>query len=192
MAVLKAVADALTWLRLALGPVLAMVGVWGGADALPVAARLILVGWASDGLDGPLARKAAQPQSWIGRNDLLVDVCFSLGVWLYLSFAGWVHPLLATSHVVLGGLALWRAPTEQLAWGVQGLPYVLMGLLALKRLPLFGWLMVTYAVGVTVITWPRIPRRAMVLVRAVPDLFRRNDAQGAPDKTAKASSPDAD
>ena len=41
---LKAIADALTWLRFMLGPGLVALGAWGGADAVGIAARAVLIG----------------------------------------------------------------------------------------------------------------------------------------------------
>jgi len=192
MAWLKVVADTLTWLRLLLGPGLAVVGIFGGAQALPLAAALLIAGWATDGLDGPLARKAAQPQTWIGHHDLLVDVSFSLGVWLYLSFANWVHPLLAVLQLAVMALTLWLVPSEPMGWAVQGVPYVFMGLLTLRELPLLGWIMVAYAVGITAVTWPRIPQRAVVLLRALCRVFRRDGEQDDAAEQPESASRDAD
>jgi phosphatidylglycerophosphate synthase len=173
---LKAIADALTWFRFALGPGLVALGAWGGAGAIDLAARAVLAGWASDALDGPLARRdpKASP-SWIGRNDLLVDVCFSLGVWLYLALSGWVSPTGAGIYVLLAALAIWQTRSVQLAWGVQALPYAGMGVVALRVVPRVGWMYVAYVVGVVAITWPRIPRRIGIFVRALLRGFRSGD-----------------
>ncbi|MGI6375850.1 MAG: hypothetical protein ACOX3S_07560 [Anaerolineae bacterium] len=188
---LKAIADALTWLRLMLGPGLVALGAWGGADAIGIAARAVLVGWATDALDGPLARRDPESRStWIGRHDLLVDVSFSLGVWLYLALAGWVPLAGASIYVLLAALAIWQTRSVQLAWGVQGLPYIGMGLVALRLVPRIGWMYVAYVVGVVVVTWPRIPQRARIFVEALLHGFRKHDAAEAAQRSEHLSRSD--
>lgn len=177
---LKWLADALTWLRLALGPGLVMLGATRGTASLNVAAGMVLVGWAADASDGALARRDPEGrQTWIGENDLLVDVAFSLGLWLYLAICGWVQPVAAMIYLALALFALWQTRSEQLAWGVQGPPYIAIALVTLKTLPRIGWLFVLYLVGIVTVTWPRIPRRAAVFARALVKGF----SQGQTDET---------
>ncbi len=93
MAWLKPLADGLTGLRLVLSVVLAGWGRLMGSDGLSTAAFLLLAAWTTDALDGPLARKSGVThQSWIGRNDLLIDIVVATALLSFMRSAELIHP----------------------------------------------------------------------------------------------------
>ncbi len=171
---IKTVADALTGLRFVLGLYLIWLGWQKGSEAIVPATLTLLVAWATDVLDGPLARRDPRRiQTWIGDHDLEADVVVALGVWVYLALAGFLSPLLAVAYVIAAGAALWRFGSAHLAWGVQALPYGAMIWTAWRTVPVYGFLLVAWVVLVVVTTWPRFPRQTLPgFLKGMRDLWR--------------------
>lgn len=95
----RSLALALTSLRLALGPVFVIVGMLTIAG--PPAATLLVVGFASDYLDGIVARRYGVSTAGVRRYDSASDTVFYLGA----AFAAWrLYPAAIRAHVV--GIAL--------------------------------------------------------------------------------------
>jgi len=107
----RILADTLTGLRLILAAALAALGARNGQQSLATAVVLILTGWTADTLDGHLARKSGREgETFLGRNDLLVDVVFSLGGFTYFALSGFVSLWLALFYVAVSGGIVLRFP----------------------------------------------------------------------------------
>jgi len=135
------------------------------------AALTLLVAWATDVLDGPLARRDPRDiRTWIGDHDLEADVTVALGVWIYLTLAGFLSPWLAVAYVLAAAAALWHLDSTHLAWGVQALPY---GAMIWTSWPC-GLLLVAWIGLVVVVTWPRFPRHTLPeFLNGMRSLWRR-------------------
>ena len=84
-------ADALTSVRFVLGLYLVWLGLYSGPEGVATAALTLLTAWVTDVLDGPLARRDARGlHTWIGDHDLEADLTVALGIWVYLSLAGFI------------------------------------------------------------------------------------------------------
>lgn len=171
----KTLADALTGLRFVLGLYLIWLGWQKGPEAIVPATLTLLVAWATDALDGPLARRDPRGiQTWIGDHDLEADMVVALGVWVYLALAGFLSAWLAVAYVLAAAAALWRFGSAHLAWGVQALPYGAMIWTAWRTVPAYGFLLVAWIVLVVVTTWPRFPRQTLPgFLDGMRDLWRR-------------------
>ena len=76
----KALADALTLSRALLGGTLVWVGLVLGSEGLPLALCALVAAWATDVLDGAVARRDPTPRrSWVGEHDVIFDVCVAMG-----------------------------------------------------------------------------------------------------------------
>lgn len=172
---IKTLADTLTSLRFLLGPVLVWLGWQGGPKAIAPAALTLLLAWATDVLDGPLARRDPRGvHTWIGDHDLEADVTVALGVWIYLALAGFLSPWLAAAYVLAGVATLWSFGSAHLAWGVQALPYGAMIWTAWRTAPTYGLLLVVWIGLIVVATWPRFPQQTLpAFLGGMRDLFRR-------------------
>jgi cardiolipin synthase len=155
----KALADTLTAIRFLIALWIAWLGVAGGEDALPQATIALILAWATDVLDGPLARRdPSQRETWIGNHDLHVDMVVACGVLVYLTAAGFLPLPVSLGYLLLSGILLWFFRSVHLAWGLQAPPYGKMLLVTLQEVPLYGVLAVGW-IGLTVFaTWPRFPR----------------------------------
>lgn len=149
----KTAADGLTLVRILCALALLAVAIWQGAQALQLAAGLLLAAWISDALDGPLARKSGQAGGWLGSHDLEIDVAVGASALIYLCLSGYCPPLLGLLH--LGGWAVvfWRNGGVPRPYGVlfQAPIYVLFGITALRLVPAMGRRMAAYAVAVPVL-----------------------------------------
>ena len=173
---IKTLADTLTGARFLLGFYLVWLGLRDEAAAIAVAALTLLVAWATDVLDGPLARRDPRGiHTWIGDHDLEADMTVALGVWIYLALAGFLSAWLAVAYVLAAAVALWHFGSAHLAWGVQALPYGAMIWTAWRTAPIFGLLLVAWIGLVVVVTWPRFPRQTLPeFLAGMRDLWRRH------------------
>jgi phosphatidylglycerophosphate synthase len=155
----KTVADTLTAGRFLVALIILWLGLRIGQPALPTVTLALVLGWVSDVLDGALARRAInQRRTWLGDNDLSVDVCVALGLLCYLTFSGYVSPAIALSYVLMTGALIWRFHSRSLAMAAQAPVYAILLYLALRDAPTYGVLAVGWIVLVTVVTWPRFPK----------------------------------
>jgi hypothetical protein len=158
----KTLADTLTGVRLLIALYLVWLGWHKGPDAIGSAGLALLAAWITDVLDGPLARCDPRDiRTWIGDRDLEADMAVALGVWIYLTLAGFLSLWLAGIYLVVAGVVLWRFGSDQLAWGIQALPYGAMIWTSWRLVPWCGLLLVVYCGLVIVVTWPRFPRHTV-------------------------------
>ncbi len=94
--------DLLTFSRLPLGVVIALLGLGGRANAGRVM-LLILLGWSIDFLDGHLARKYKEEPGWIGEYEILFDLVLCLGALAYLGLAGFIPWPAALAYITVAG-----------------------------------------------------------------------------------------
>jgi cardiolipin synthase len=158
----KTLADMLTTIRFLIALWIAWLGVTGGQDALPTATIALILAWATDVLDGPLARRdPSQRETWIGNHDLHVDMAVACGVLVYLTAAGFLPLPVSLGYLLLSGILLWFFRSVHLAWGLQVPPYGKMLLVALQEVPIYGVLALGW-IGLTVsATWPRFHRETV-------------------------------
>jgi cardiolipin synthase len=172
----KTLADTLTSVRFLLAFYLLWLGWQKGPEAIGSAALALLVAWVTDVLDGPLARRDPRGiRTWIGDRDLEADMAVALGVWIYLTFAGFLSLWLAGIYLVAASVALVRLGSDQLAWAVQALPYGAMIWTSWRTAPEYGLLLVAWIGLVIVATWPRFPRQTVPeFLNGVRGLWRRS------------------
>lgn len=163
MIVAKQVADLLTSLRVVLAFSFIIVGVTQGIESFPLAIWMLIACWLTDCLDGPLARRSSrQYHTWIGDNDLGVDMVVSVGLLIYMMETG---ILTITQGVVYG-----------LVWGVVflriGLPRSLGMLFQAPIYGVFLWAalqthfypaywMLIFIAFIVIATWPRFPQEVI-------------------------------
>jgi phosphatidylglycerophosphate synthase len=155
----KTLADTFTGVRFLLAFYLMWLGWQEGPEAIVPATLTLLVAWTTDALDGPLARRDPRDiTTWIGERDLEADVAIGLGVCVYLTLAGLLSPWLTVAYTLVAAAALWRFESDQMAWGVQALPYGMMIWTSWQLAPTYGLLLVAWILLAVVATWPRFPR----------------------------------
>jgi phosphatidylglycerophosphate synthase len=160
MIVAKQIADLLTGLRVALAFAYPIIGLTHGADALPLAIWILLSSWITDVLDGPLARRSSrQYNTWIGDNDLGVDMTVSFGLLIYMILSGLVTTFLGIIYIVIWGMYFWRfGLPRSMGMLVQAPIYFFFMWIAMIEAPDPGYWLLVYPVLITAITWPRFPQ----------------------------------
>lgn len=156
----KQLADIITWSRTLLVPVMIWLGFAFGPDALPAVAMLMVVNLTADSLDGPLARRSPDsPQTWIGDNDLAVDMFVNAGVLGYMTAAGFI-PWQATGvYVLLWALIFWwRGGAYALGIIFQVAIYVSFIYILLRDAPAYALLFIGWIVVAMIVTWPKFPK----------------------------------
>ncbi|MCD6401936.1 MAG: CDP-alcohol phosphatidyltransferase family protein [Anaerolineales bacterium] len=152
----KTIADVLTITRVFCGFYLFLLALGGKPDTLPIAASILLLSWATDILDGPLARKGkANNSTWVGQHDLTADQLVGTGVWLYLWSADYVSPVFGVGYLALSILLLLWTRSVHVAWAVQAIPYLMMIITVYVYTKVFAIILVTWLLLVTLVTWPR-------------------------------------
>ncbi len=155
----KTIADTLTAGRFFVALLIFWLGLRVGRSALPNVTLALVLGWASDVLDGALARRDPNKRrTWLGDNDLGVDVCVALGLLCYLTFSGYVSPAIAVSYILMTGALIWYFRSRALAMAAQAPVYAILLYLALREATTYGALAVGWIVFVVIVTWPRFPK----------------------------------
>ncbi|MBC7224535.1 MAG: CDP-alcohol phosphatidyltransferase family protein [Anaerolineae bacterium] len=177
MSRVRLLADGLTAFRFVIALYLLWLGVTGGPAALPTAAIALVLAWASDLADGPLARldKEGSP-SWIGQRDLEVDCSVAIGVLGYLTFSGYISWLAGVGYLLLSAALLWYFRSVHLAWALEAPPYFCLLWVALRDARFQGILAVLWILFTVVITWPRFPRTTVpAFLEGMRNLTRRDE-----------------
>ena len=152
----KPIADALTQARVVLGLCIALLGFWRGRQALPQVILAVIVSWATDLLDGPLARHdPRRVQTWIGEHDAEADLSTSVGLTAYLMSSRYLTAWLGIA-ILLATLGLWFLHSHQLAWPFYAMPYAILISVALRTATLLGWALIAYLAGVLLLRWRRL------------------------------------
>ena len=177
MIVAKQVADLLTGLRVVLAFALPFIGLTYGADALPLAIWILFSSWVTDVLDGPLARRSSrQYHTWIGDNDLGVDMTVSLGLLIYMILSGFVTPLLGSLYIFAWGMYFWRSGLPRSMGMLMQAPiYFFFIWVAMTEAPNPGYWLVIYLLLITAITWPRFPQEVIPgFLEGMKQIWRRD------------------
>jgi len=176
----KTLADTLTTIRVFMAAFILWLGVTQGAQDLPLAVVALVIGWATDLVDGPLARRDPNPRhTWIGDHDLEVDMVVSFAVLAYLALSGFVSLLIALGYILLIIGLHWYLRSRSLAMAAQAPPYGGIIYTALRRAPRYGLLAVVWIIFVVVVTWPRFPRIIIPqFLRGMRDLGQGDDEVG--------------
>jgi len=156
----KQVADIITWSRTLLVPVFIWLGFAYGADALPAVAVLMVVNLTADSIDGPLARRSPDSrQTWIGENDLAVDMFVNAGIMAYLTVASLI-PWQATGlYVLLWALIFWwRGGAFALGILFQVPIYVSFIYVLLRDAPSYALIFIGWIAAAIIVSWPKFPR----------------------------------
>jgi phosphatidylglycerophosphate synthase len=163
MIVAKQVADFLTVLRVILAFSYPFFGLTYGADALPLAIWILLISWVTDTLDGPLARRSSrQYQTWIGDNDLGVDMIVSVGLLIYMILSGFVTPFLGGFYILFWSVYFLRSGVPRSMGMLMQAPiYFFFIWVAMAEAPDPGYWLVIYPFLITAITWPRFPNEVV-------------------------------
>ena len=163
MIVAKQFADLLTGLRIALAFVFPIIGAEYGVDALTLAIWVLLFSWITDALDGPLARRSSrQYHTWLGDNDLGIDMTVAFGLLIYMILSGYVTSMLGLIYIIVWGLYFLRfGVPRSLGMLAQAPIYLFFIWVAMTDAPDPGYWLLIFPVVITAITWPRFPREVI-------------------------------
>lgn len=174
MATSKQLADLITWFRALLAPLLIVLGLAAGTDALPVAIWLLIANWTLDSVDGPLARRGdLGRRTWVGDHDLEIDMLFSAGLLGYMVASGLVSWQLTVIYLLIWLVVFWRLGIIHVLGILFQTPiYGWFLYVAIRNIPQSALWLVGWIVVAIIVTWPKTPK--VILPRffsQVRDLF---------------------
>lgn len=151
---LKTIADMLTYTRLILGLLIIGVALTRGAEGLSLALLLLLLGWGTDTLDGQLARRVPDRRhSWIGDNDIVVDVLLSFSIMFYFTLGGYIPVLLAVFCLIYLIAVIFVLQGWTLYAIFVGISYGSVLIVSLLHSPRFFLVFMLYIVVMLITTW---------------------------------------
>ncbi len=166
-------ADALTIVRVSIGLLILYAGWRFGADAFPHVVVLVVLGWISDGLDGPLARRGQKyARTRLGRYDFLVDVFLTWATFAYLTLAGYIPWLLALLYTLVALVVVAYFQRKSVVIVFMRPIDLTSGLIALRYAPEVTLLFLAWLVGLGLIHWRRTKTRVREWLRDLYHLAR--------------------
>ena len=158
----KTIADTLTVSRFLLALLILWLGLTGGNEGLPAAITILIFAWATDLLDGPLARRdPSGRQTWVGTLDLQADISVATGVLGFLTFGGFIPLWAGITYALIGAALMCHFRSQHLGWAIQAPPYGVMLYVALRNAPLHGGIAVAWIALTVIVTWPRFPKETV-------------------------------
>jgi phosphatidylglycerophosphate synthase len=138
----KKAADCLTASRIVLALGMILAGLLGGGEAVGLVLLLLLVGWTTDIFDGRLARSLDPPvRSWIGDNDLSVDIVMELTACLYFVACGIIPAVWFLGYLLATAVAAGLVRTRRIVLILEMPILISLALIALTR---FNWISIAY------------------------------------------------
>jgi cardiolipin synthase (CMP-forming) len=163
MIVAKQVADFFTITRALLFMVFPWMGIIYGAAGLPLAALTMIYSWASDSIDGTLARRSSRAyRTWIGDHDLEVDMLAAIGLLIYMLLSDYISTRMGAMY--LAGwvfIFVFLGFHRSLGMTFQAPIYGWFLWVAIRDAPVYGLLMIAWIVGAVIISWPRFPKEVI-------------------------------
>jgi hypothetical protein len=102
---LRFVADLLTLARLFIAFFIVFLGLLVGPAALRAAIILVFIGWLTDTIDGPIARRAGGRPSWVCRLDIPADIALVFSFFLFVVITG-LYPVLPALALMVGAAVI--------------------------------------------------------------------------------------
>jgi phosphatidylglycerophosphate synthase len=151
---LKAIADILTFTRLIIGILIIVVALTQGREGLSLALLLLLLGWGTDTLDGQLARRVPDRQNtWIGDNDIVVDVLLSFAIMFFFTLGGYIPVLLAVFCLIYLIAVIFVFSGWTLYAIFVGISYGSVLIVSLLHSPKFFLVFLLYIAIMLITTW---------------------------------------
>jgi cardiolipin synthase len=151
---LKLIADILTSIRFCLALLIAYVALTQGREGLLLALLLLLFGWITDMADGQLARRSPGAQrSWIGDNDIIVDVLLALSILIFFSVGGLLPLWITVAYLVYLVLATFVFTGWTMLAMFIGFSYGTSLLISLIHTPRFFIVFMVFIAFMLLTTW---------------------------------------
>ena len=159
MTTLKIIADILTGSRFIVALVLSWLGWAQGIDGWYQATMLLIYSWTSDVLDGILARRSKSSlQTWIGRNDLYLDMLVALSLLVFMTLSSTINLSMSIIYSLIWILIFARFGFLSALGKIFQAPiYAWFIMVTFQYDLLLGGFILFFIVLIVVVTWPRFP-----------------------------------
>ena len=170
----KKIADLLTLARGLLGIGIAILGLVGGKDALPLVVVMIVLAWLTDLLDGVFARLDPDPAPGrLAQHDAKADMAVGLGVMAYLALSAYV-PLWLGALVIILALVVRIWHSRGLAFPFFAISYVFLGVVIWQQQPNLFAIVGIYLLIAFLLRWRRLRDEYLPEFFAALSSFRSN------------------
>jgi hypothetical protein len=175
----KRLADLLTFSRFVLGGVIVLLGFFLREQSLPIILTLILVGWTTDVLDGPMARRAHDPpHTWLGDNEALADTALTVGALIAFSFCGYVFPWAVAIYLLVAGSLVIVTRSMALNMAFVSIIHALTIYVAFFYGGLWGLLVVAWIVLSLILDWKRFSGLVRLFFRGMAEIQQQEESGG--------------
>ena len=153
---LRFIADLLTLFRVLCALFILLLGFMVGARALSTALITILCGWATDWVDGSIARSSGMPQTWVGRAEFACDLTMVFAFFLFIVVAG-LFPILPALALLLAAVMLViMKPTENMVNIVAAPVFALPIAVSFAGGWVIGVCYVVFITSLIIVRWDRL------------------------------------
>jgi phosphatidylglycerophosphate synthase len=153
---LRFIADTLTLARMGIAFIIVLLGFTFGEPALPTAIILVLIGWLTDTVDGPIARRSGSRPTWVAAVDVPADLALVFSFFLFLVVSG-LYPLIpALAIAAAGGIIVLIRPTYDVVQMVTAPFFALPIVLSFLAGWLVGTIYVAFITFMIIFRWKRL------------------------------------
>jgi len=165
----RVLADALTASRLVFAAMLVAIGLNQRQEGLRLAVALFVLGWTADTFDGHLGERSGYiGTTLLSRNDVAVDVAFSLGGLSYFVIAGFVPFLAGLVYVALAGAVYAAFPLRSVLVALQAPVTAIPLVVSLLKAPTLALLLAVWALALLAVDFRRFRWRLARFVEGLP------------------------
>lgn len=165
-------ADALTLFRLVVAAIVVYLGLVEARAALSHVITLVVIAWVTDGLDGPLARRAGQTTRF-GKYEFLADVLLTWATFAYLTLAGFIPWRWAILYTLVAMIVVALAQRKSVLVAFMRPIDLTSSLIALRYAPEITLLFAAWLVGLGLVRWRQTKARVRAWLADLYGLVRR-------------------
>ncbi len=145
-----------------------------GKSGLEIVIAALLIGWTTDVLDGPIARKDPNwRKNLIGDSDFLIDVALVVSILCYLTFSGFVSSRLALIYFLVASLFVFRYRSQAVTMAFMAPVDAFIIYVAWRDSNLWGWAIILWIIVILLFDWHRFTQVVDNFIQGMGEILSR-------------------